>query len=244
LVGHFHNVIIGGVVFGLFAGLNYWFPKAFGFKLDPFWGKVSFWFWVSGFYVAFMPLYILGLMGVTRRLRVFDDPSLQIWFIVAAIGACLIAAGILAFIIQIAVSVLRRGRLRDTTGDPWNARTLEWSTSSPPPFYNFAFTPIIHARDAWWDMKRRGYQRPLQNFNPVGMPANTGTGVILAGLSVACGFALIWYIWWLAALSFAGLLIVAIGHSFNYKRDFVVPAATIAAAEGERTALLAGGEHP
>src|SRR5512139_3823459 len=102
LVAHFHNVIIGGVLFGLFAGIGYWFPKAFGFKLDPFWGKVSFWFWVVGFWVAFTPLYILGLMGVTRRLRVFDDPSLQIWFILAGIGAFLILLGIVAFLVQIA----------------------------------------------------------------------------------------------------------------------------------------------
>ena len=145
-------VAIGGVLFGLFAGINYWFPKAFGFKLDPFWGKLSFWFWVSGFYFAFMPLYVLGLMGVTRRLRVFDDPSLQIWFVIAAFGAFLILLGIGAMLVQFAVSILRREQLKDTTGDPWNARTLEWATSSPPPDYNFAFTPVVYDNDAWWDM--------------------------------------------------------------------------------------------
>ncbi|MGY3354878.1 cytochrome o ubiquinol oxidase subunit 1 [Bradyrhizobium sp. GM0.4] len=133
LIAHFHNVIIGGVVFGAFAGIGYWFPKAFGFKLDPFWGKLSFWFWVTGFYLAFMPLYVLGLMGVTRRLRVFDDPSLQIWFIVAGIGAFLVFLGILSMLMQFAVSFLRREQLKDVTGDPWDARTLEWATSSPPP---------------------------------------------------------------------------------------------------------------
>src|SRR6516165_10262125 len=124
LVAHFHNVIIGGVLFGLFAGMGYWFPKAFGFRLDPFWGKLSFWLWVVGFYFAFMPLYVLGLMGVTRRLRVFDDPSLQIWFMIAAFGALLIFLGIISFLVQIAVSILKREQLRDVTGDPWNARTL------------------------------------------------------------------------------------------------------------------------
>src|SRR6185436_5576572 len=125
LVAHFHNVIIGGVVFGVFAGINYWFPKAFGFKLDPFWGKMSFWFWVVGFWVAFTPLYVLGLMGVTRRLRYFDDPSLQIWFVIAACGAAIIAAGIGAFLIQLYVSFRKRKELVDTTGDPWDGRTLE-----------------------------------------------------------------------------------------------------------------------
>ncbi|HRN83236.1 MAG TPA: cytochrome o ubiquinol oxidase subunit I [Hyphomicrobium sp.] len=239
LVAHFHNVIIGGVVYGLFAGMIYWFPKAFGFRLDPFWGKVSFWGWVLGFFFAFMPLYVLGLMGVTRRLRVFDDPSLQIWFLIAAFGAFLILVGIVAFIIQIAVSILRREELRDTTGDPWNGRTLEWATSSPPPNYNFAFTPVVHDNDAWWDMKKRGYQRPLEGFRPIHMPSNTGTGVILAGLSVALGFGLIWYMWWLAALSFAAIIAVAIAHTFNYDHGFHIPKDEVVETEAERTKVLA-----
>ncbi|MDQ2989650.1 MAG: cbb3-type cytochrome c oxidase subunit I, partial [Pseudomonadota bacterium] len=144
LIAHFHNVIIGGVVFGAFAGINYWFPKAFGYKLDVFWGKCSFWFWIVGFYLAFMPLYVLGFMGVTRRLSHFEDPSLQIWFQIAALGAVLIAIGIGCMIIQFAVSYRNREALRDVTGDPWNGRTLEWSTSSPPPDYNFAFTPQVY----------------------------------------------------------------------------------------------------
>ncbi|MEI9405285.1 cytochrome o ubiquinol oxidase subunit I [Mesorhizobium argentiipisi] len=239
LIAHFHNVIIGGVLFGLFAGIAYWWPKAFGFKLDPFWGKVSFWCWVLGFWFAFMPLYILGLMGVTRRMRVFDDPSLQIWFLIAAFGAVLIACGIAAFLVQIFVSIRKRAELVDVTGDPWHGRTLEWSTSSPPPAYNFAFTPIIRDNDAWWDMKKAGYRRPLSGFRPIHMPKNTGTGVILAAFSVALGFGLIWYIWWLAALSFVCLIATAIGHTFNYHRDFDIPAAEIAQTEEARTMLLA-----
>jgi cytochrome o ubiquinol oxidase subunit 1 len=238
LIAHFHNVIIGGVVFGVFAGIAYWFPKAFGFRLEPFWGHLSFWFWVIGFYVAFMPLYILGLMGVTRRLSRFEDPSLQIWFVIAAMGALLIAAGILCFLIQIGVSILRREQLRDTTGDPWDGRTLEWSTSSPPPAYNFAFTPIVHDHDAWADMKKRGYSRPLAGFRPIHMPRNTGAGVIIAGLATLCGFALIWYIWWLAALSFVGALAAVIIHTFNYDRDFNIPADEVVQAEDARTQLL------
>ncbi|SMF86666.1 cytochrome bo3 quinol oxidase subunit 1 apoprotein [Azospirillum oryzae] len=240
LIAHFHNVIIGGVLFGLFAGIYYWWPKAFGFRLDPFWGKMSFWFWVIGFYFAFMPLYVLGLMGVTRRLRVFEDPSLQIWFQIAAFGAVLIALGIGSFLIQIAVSVLKRNQLVDVTGDPWDGRTLEWATSSPPPGYNFAFTPVIHDNDAWWDMKKRGYNRPLEGFRPIHMPSNTGTGVILAGISTVLGFALVWHIWWLAAVSFIGLLAVAINHTFNYNRDFHIPVDEVVRTENERTRLLSG----
>ena len=239
LVAHFHNVIIGGVVFGIFAGIVYWWPKAFGFKLDPFWGKLSFWFWVSGFYVAFMPLYILGLMGVTRRLSRFEDPSLQIWFQIAAIGAVLILLGILCFLVQIAVSILRREELRDTTGDPWDGRTLEWSTSSPPPAYNFAFTPVVHDLDTWADMKKRGYERPLGGFRQIHMPRNTGAGVIIAGLATLCGFALIWHVWWLAALSFVAVVAAAIAHSFDYDRDFHIPAEEVRREEDSRTELLA-----
>jgi cytochrome o ubiquinol oxidase subunit 1 len=238
LVAHFHNVIIGGVVFGMFAGINYWFPKAFGFKLDPFWGKTSFWLWLVGFYLAFMPLYVLGLMGVTRRLSHFDDASLQPWFVAAAVGAGLILLGILAFLVQIAVSIVKREELRDVTGDPWDGRTLEWSTSSPPPAYNFAFTPVIHAHDAWWDMKARGYQRPTSGFMPVHMPKNTGAGVVLAGLSVAAGFGLIWQMWWLAIASILAILATAIVHSFNRDRAFYIPVKDIVRAEASRTKLL------
>ncbi|MEW9617569.1 cytochrome o ubiquinol oxidase subunit I [Shinella sp. S4-D37] len=237
LIAHFHNVIIGGVLFGLMAGVVYWFPKAFGYRLDPFWGKMSFWFWQIGFFFAFMPLYVLGLMGVTRRVSQFEDPSLQIWLIIAAFGAALIAIGIASFVIQLVVSFLRRDQLR-VSGDPWDGRTLEWSTSSPPPDYNFAFTPVVHDHDGWYDMKSRGYERPLEGFRPIHMPKNTGTGVILSGISVVLAFALIWYIWWLAALSFIGLIAVSIAHTFNYDRDFFIPAETVTATEDARTKLL------
>ncbi|KQN24015.1 cytochrome o ubiquinol oxidase subunit I [Sphingomonas sp. Leaf34] len=239
LVAHFHNVIIGGTLFGMFAGINYWFPKAFGFKLDETWGKISFWCWVSGFYFAFMPLYVLGLMGVTRRMRYFDDPNLQIWFVIAAFGAALIAAGIGAFLMQIFVSIRNRERLADLTGDPWNGRTLEWATSSPPPEYNFAFTPIVHDLDAWYDMKDRKHVRPLTGFKAIHMPSGTGTGVVLAGLSVAFGFAMIWYVWWLAGLALAGIFGTTIFHTFNYKRDYHIPVEDVIASEDARTRQLA-----
>ena len=239
LVAHFHNVIIGGVLFGLFAGITYWFPKAFGYKLDPFWGKMSFWFWLVGFYFAFMPLYVLGLMGVTRRVSHFEDPSLQIWFVIAAFGAVLILFGIVSFLIQLVVSFMKREQLRDLTGDPWDGRTLEWATSSPPPAYNFAFTPLVHAHDAWWDMKQRGYERPTKGFVPIHMPKNTGAGIILSGIATAVAFGLIWQMWWLAAGGFVALVATAIAHTFNYKRDYYVPVEDVTRAEDERTKTLA-----
>ena len=239
LVAHFHNVIIGGVLFGLFAGIVYWFPKAFGFKLDEFWGKVSFWCWLVGFWLAFTPLYILGLMGVTRRLSQFEDTSLSVLFIVAAIGAALVAAGIAAFFMSIIVAVRNRRALADVTGDPWNGRTLEWATSSPPPAYNFAFTPVIHEIDAWSDMKKHGYQRPTSGFVPIHMPKNTGAGVVLSAISVALGFALVWHIWWMAGASLVALIVAAIWHTFNYDRDYYIPAEDVIATEDERTRQLA-----
>ncbi|MGE7205536.1 cbb3-type cytochrome c oxidase subunit I, partial [Sphingomonas sp. NPDC019816] len=241
LIAHFHNVIIGGVLFGAFAAINYWWPKAFGFKLNQFWGKVSFWLWVIGFWVAFTPLYIMGLMGVTRRLHHFEDPSLQIYFIIAALGALMIAGGIGAFLVQIGVSIWKKEELRDVTGDPWDGRTLEWATSSPPPDYNFAFTPVIHELDAWYDMKDKKAQAPTEGYRAIHMPKNTGTGVIIAALSTAAGFGMIWYMWWLAALGLIGVVVVAIWHTFNYDRDYYIPVEEVVATESERRRLLGQG---
>jgi cytochrome o ubiquinol oxidase subunit 1 len=238
LIAHFHNVIIGGVVFGLFAGINYWFPKAFGYTLNEFWGKVSFWCWLVGFWVAFTPLYIMGFMGVTRRMNHFDDPSLQIYFIVAALGALIIAAGIGAFLVQLFVSFMNRDKLRDVTGDPWNGRTLEWATSSPPPDYNFAFTPVVHDSDSWSDMKANQYQRPLKGFVDIHMPKNTGAGFIISALAFAFGFAMVWSMWLPAALSFAAMLVAIIVHTFNYKRDFYIKADEVNRTEEAHTRLL------
>ena len=238
LIAHFHNVIIGGVVFGLFAGINYWFPKAFGYKLDVFWGKCSFWFWFVGFYLAFMPLYVLGLMGVTRRMSHFDDPSLQIWFQIAALGAVLIALGIGSMLMQFYVSFKRRHALRDVTGDPWNGRTLEWATSSPPPDYNFAFTPRVYDNDAWFDMKKQGYVRPQKGFIAIHMPKNTAAGFVIAALSGLVGFALIWQMWLVAGLSFVVMMAAIIIHTFNYKRDYYIPANEVVHTEDAHTRLL------
>jgi cytochrome o ubiquinol oxidase subunit 1 len=240
LIAHFHNVIIGGVVFGLLAGINYWFPKAFGYRLNEFWGKVSFWCWLVGFWVAFTPLYILGLMGVTRRANHFDDQSLQIWFVIAAVGVAIIAAGIGAFLLQLVVSYFQRDKLRDHNGDTWGSgRTLEWATSSPPPVYNFAKTPVIHDVDAWWDMKKHGYQRPTTGFEDLHMPKNTGAGFVISMIAVVLGFALIWHVWWLAIVSFIGVVVSSIIHTFNYNRDYYIPASEVQATEDARTEQLA-----
>ncbi|MFQ3200176.1 MAG: cytochrome o ubiquinol oxidase subunit 1 [Zhongshania sp.] len=233
LIAHFHNVIIGGVVFGTFAAVTYWYPKVTGYRLDPFWGKTSFWCWFIGFYLAFMPLYLLGFMGVTRRMSRFDDPSLQIWFQIALVGAVLIAMGILSFIIQLYVSYKKRDSLRDETGDPWNGRTLEWSTSSPPPPYNFAFTPRVHDIDAWWQMKANGFVRPTDGFVQIHMPKNTPAGIIIAGISGVIGFTLIWHMWLLASIAFVALMATIIVHTFNYKRDYYIPVEEVEKAEAE-----------
>ncbi|HEX8885421.1 MAG TPA: cytochrome o ubiquinol oxidase subunit I [Noviherbaspirillum sp.] len=238
LIAHFHNVIIGGVLFGLFAGINFWFPKVFGYKLDTFWGKVSFWCWVIGFYMAFMPGYVLGLMGVTRRMSHFEDATMQPLFVTSFLGTALIACGIGALLVQFYVSFRRRASLRDLTGDPWNGRTLEWSTSSPPPDYNFAFTPVVYDNDTWADMKKRNYSRPLKGFQPIHMPSNTAAGFIIAMLSGVVGFALIWQMWLVAGLGFVTMMAAIIIHTFNYKRDFYIPAEQVVRTEEARTRLL------
>ncbi|HVJ55647.1 MAG TPA: cytochrome o ubiquinol oxidase subunit I [Aliidongia sp.] len=233
LIAHFHNVIIGGVVFGCMAGFSYWFPKAVGFKLDERLGKISFWCWFIGFYMAFMPLYVLGLMGMTRRLNHVDNPVWHIYLVFAMVGAGIIMLGIIAQIAQIAVSVINREKLRDLTGDPWNGRTLEWAVASPAPFYNFAATPHVEDQDAFWDLKQQGFAMgPLPAYRQIHMPHNSGTGPIQAGFAAAIGFALIWHIWWLAIGAFAVGLVVTILHTFNEKRAYYVPSEQVARTEG------------
>jgi cytochrome o ubiquinol oxidase subunit 1 len=232
------------VVWGVFAAINYWWPKAFGFKLNEFWGKVSFWCWVPGFWIAFTPLYMLGFMGVTRRMRVFDSSfdAMRIYYWVALFGALLIAAGIGAMLVQFAVSIWKREEYKDESGDIWGGRTLEWATSSPPPEYNFAFTPKIHDIDAWADMKAKGVARPTSGFQDIYMPQGTWAGIVLAGLSTVCGFALIWQVWWLAIVMLVGIVSTAIFHTFNYNRTFYIKADHVAAVEDARTAQLAALE--
>ena len=240
LIAHFHNVIIGGVVFGCMAGFAYWFPKAFGFTLDERLGKISFWCWIVGFYLAFMPLYALGLMGMTRRLDHVDNPVWHVYLVVAMIGACIIMCGIATQLAQIAVSIRNRAALRDLTGDPWNGRTLEWAVASPPPAYNFARTPIVTGRDAYWEMKRKGVaHRRLAAYRPIHMPRNTSTGVIISAFAAALGFALVWHIWWLAVACFAAAVAAAITHSFNEDRDYYVSSDEVARNEATHLDQLA-----
>ncbi len=208
LVAHFHNIVIPAVLFGAFAGLTYWWPKAFGFTLDEKWGKRSFWFWIGGFYVAFMPLYVLGLMGMTRRLAHYDVPGWQPWLVAAGVGALLIACGIACQIVMIVVSIRRRDALADTTGDPWDGRSLEWITTSPPPAFNFAVLPDVRGEEAYWGLKaaarenRHLSDRP--DYGDIEMPRNSPTGIVSAFFATTMGFALVWHIWWLVILGFLG----------------------------------------
>ena len=231
LIAHFHNVIIGGVVFAVFAGVTYWWPKAFGFKLDEVWGKRAFWLWFVGFYVAFMPLYALGLMGVTRRMNMYPDAGWQPYFIVAAIGALLILAGILCNFMNFYVSIRDRKQLA-CGNDPWDARTLEWATQSPPAPYNFPEDVNVVGREAFWQMKKENYQFST-DYQPIHMPKGTASGVIISGLALVFGFAMVWYIWWLAIASFVAMLAVGIAHTFNYHRDYYIPADEVRETESK-----------
>ena len=240
LIAHFHNVIIGGVVFGLFAGINYWFPKAFGYKLDKFWGTISFWLWSIGFWVAFGPGYVLGFMGVTRRMSHFEDPEMQWLFQISFIGTLMIAGGIGALLMQLYVSFRDRNtaRLRDVTGDPWDGRTLEWSTSSPPPDYNFAFTPVVYDNDTFADMKKAGWKRPLKDYVSIHMPQNTWAGFVISAIAMVVGFGIIWHMWLLTGLAFVAMMVAIVIHTFNYKRDYYISAEEVTRTENERTKLL------
>ena len=232
LVAHFHNVIIGGVLFGAFAGYTYWFPKAFGFRLHEGLGKASFWCWIVGFYVAFMPLYVLGLMGMTRRMQHYDVPAWHPWLLIAAGGAAIILAGIILQIAQLAVSIRRREELRDITGDPWEGRSLEWSTASPPPAFNFAVLPHIEGGEAYWDMKQRARQNGRLGEEPayeaIEMPKNSPTGFICAFFATFMGFALIWHIWWLVGVAALGAYATFVVFAWRDTDEYIIPAETVA----------------
>ena len=243
LIAHFHNVIIGGVVFGMFAGITYWWPKMFGFRLNETWGKRAFWCWFIGFYVAFMPLYILGFMGMTRRMQSYPNLEYQPLLVIAMFGAFIIGAGILCQVIQIAVSIRDRKKTADLTGDPWDARTLEWETSSPPSFYNFGALPKVTELDDFWERKQRGeaWERPAK-YSDIHMPRNTGTGVVIGAFSLVFGFAMIWHIWWLAIVGLVGMIGTFIWRTFDKDVDYYVPAAEVERIENEhRRHLVAQG---
>ncbi|QYJ90384.1 cytochrome o ubiquinol oxidase subunit I [Shewanella halotolerans] len=223
LIAHFHNTIIGGAVFGYLAGFAFWFPKATGFHLNERLGKAAFWCWQVGFYVAFMPLYVLGFLGMTRRLNQTDNPDWNFWIYLAAVGACIIFVGIVLQFVQLYVSIRDREQNRDTTGDPWNGHTLEWSTASPPQFYNFARLPQVVDIDAFTHAKEQGQAYQMQeSYKPIHMPKNTGHGVWMALGITAAGFAAIWHILWLAIAGFLGAFIVFLMRAYDTDTDYYV----------------------
>ena len=231
-VAHFHNVIIGGVLFGAFAGYTYWFPKAFGFRLHEGLGKAAFWCWITGFYVAFMPLYIVGLMGMTRRMQHYDVAAWHPWLLIAAGGAALILLGIGLQIAQLAVSIRRREQLRDETGDPWNGRSLEWATPSPPPAFNFAVLPNVQAAEAYWGMKQHVLKQARLDAEPayadIEMPRNSPTGFVCAFFATIMGFALIWHIWWMVGLAALGAYATFVVFAWRDVDEYIVPAEAVA----------------
>lgn len=242
LIAHFHNTIIGGVAFGLFAGYTYWFPKIFGFKLNEFLGKCAFWCWVVGFYVAFMPLYILGFMGMTRRLDHY--PAATGWhpyLVVAMIGAFIIFVGIFFQVLQLVYSIIKRKENMDTTGDPWDGRTLEWSIPSPPPFYNFAIEPVVDSRDPFWAEKQKrsqpGYVAEKPHYTPIHMPKNTSTGFLIGMIGLVFGFAMIWNMMLVAAITGIAILVCIITRTFNFHTDYYV---TVDEIEKTEAAISSG----
>jgi cytochrome o ubiquinol oxidase subunit I len=238
LVAHFHNVIIGGVVFAGFAGITYWFPKAFGFRLHEGWGKAAFWLSLLGFYVVFMPLYAAGLLGMTRRLQHYDVAAWRPWVLAAACGIVIMIAALACQVIQLVVSIRRREELRDETGDPWDGRSLEWATASPPPAFNFAVLPRVHDEEPYWEIKHRAIetqQLPAEpEYEPVEMPRNSPTGFITAFFATITGFALIWQIWWMVGLGLVAAYAVFVWFAWRDVEEYVIPAEEVARLDRER----------
>ena len=232
LVAHFHNVIIGGVLFGAFAGYTFWFPKVFGFRLHEGLGKAAFWFWLVGFYVAFMPLYVAGFLGMTRRMQHYDVAEWRPWMVIAGCGAVLILIGIGFQIAQLIVSIRRRADLRDRTGDPWDGRSLEWSTSSPPPVFNFAVLPDVSGEDAYWGMKRRAQEereaKAAKGYAAIEIPRNSPTGFFCAFFATVIGFAMIWHIWWMAIAGGVGAYATFVVFAWRDQDEDVISADEVA----------------
>lgn len=236
LVAHFHNVIIGGVLFGYFAGAYYWFPKTFGFTLNEKYGKRAFWYWIVGFYIAFMPLYALGLMGMTRRLDHYSATAWHPYLVVAAIGAGVIFIGIMYQIAMIISSIRHRAENK-AVADPWDGRTLEWSIPSPPQFYNFALTPVVRSRDAFWDMKQERLQKGAvekPKYKDIHMPKNTGTGFIIAMFAAIFGFAMVWHMYLFIGVGLVGVIATMMARTFDMNTDYYLKAEDVARMEAER----------
>ena len=247
LIAHFHTMLITGSLFGYFAGYSYWFPKAMGFTLNEKWGKGAFWCWLIGFYLAFIPLYVLGFMGMPRRMVHYDNLAWHPYLIVAAAGLAVILIGVFCQMVQLVVSIRQRHATRDLTGDPWDGRTLEWAMSSPPAVYNFAKTPVVDDIDAFMDMKEKGtvYQKP-NRYHDIHMPQNSGKGFVMGALTFLFGFAMVWYIWWLAILCGLGLLVTVIGRASDDDTDYLIPAAEVEENEKQRYRQLTAAltNHP
>ena len=229
LVAHFHNMLIPGLLYGMIAGYLFWFPKAFGFRLNEKWGRISFVCWVLGFYLAFMPLYVLGAMGMPRRMAGVFQSEYRPWLLVAEFGAFVVFLGLSALFIQLYVSIKQRDANRVGVGAPWDGHSLEWSISSPPPEYNFAVIPTVHARDTFSETKDEGtaYNAPIE-YKDIEMPKASFMGPALCILGTALGFALVWHIWWMAILGFFGMWAVVIAASFQRDIHKVIPAAQVA----------------
>ncbi|MCO5399126.1 cytochrome o ubiquinol oxidase subunit I [Ralstonia soli] len=239
LVAHFHNVIIGGVLFGCLAAISFWFPKVFGFTLNERWGKISFWCWLVGFFLAFMPLYVLGFKGMTRRMNHYANVDWHPYLVVALLGACVIAMGILAMLVQFWVSIRDRHQNRDLTGDPWDGRSLEWSTASPAPFYNFALVPHITSLEQHWEDKENG-RAGLQpaRYEDIHMPRNTGAGFVVSCFGLLLCFAVIWHMWAIAVAGLAGAIATFILRSYDRNTDYYVLAAEVERIERARYVQL------
>ncbi len=228
LVAHFHNVIIPGVLYGLLAGYHYWFPKAYGFRLSEKWGRISFGCWVFGFYLAFMPLYVLGFAGVARRTQGMFDPIFRPWLYVAGVGALILLAALGALFVQLWVSIRDRDDNRVTAGDPWDGRGLEWSMSAPPPEYNFAVIPRVHGRDPFFDAKRSGdsYAQP-KRYEDIELPKGSMTGPVIGVVGAATAFGLVWHMWWLAVMGVLAIVATVIARSFVRDVHRIIPAADV-----------------
>ncbi|WP_283193558.1 cbb3-type cytochrome c oxidase subunit I [Rhizobium sp. AN80A] len=238
LVAHFHNVIIGGVLFGAFAAMTFWFPKAFGFRLDERWGKWAFWLAFIGFYVTFVPLYITGLEGMTRRLQHIEVAAWYPWLLVSAAGIVIMMAGAAAQLIQLIVSIRNREALRDETGDPWNGRSLEWATPSPPPAFNFAVLPDVREQEPYWAIKQRAIEQqdlgPAPTYQPIGMPENSSVGFVTAAFTTVLGFALIWQIWWLVIVGLVAGFVLFVIFTWMDPQEREISAEDVAVADRRR----------
>ncbi len=226
LVAHFHNMIIGGVLFGFFAAFTYWWPKFTGFKLNERLGKYAFWCWLIGFLTAFVPLYVLGFMGAVRRMDHYDaSMGWQELFIVAGFGVLIICLGVFFQVLQIIVSIVQRKK-NMVGNDPWDGRTLEWSLATPPKEYNFAVIPTVSERDAFWEMKQRG-EKPATRYEAIVVPKNSGAGVMIAAAAFLCGFGLVWHIWWLALLGLVAVIALMIIRLTSDDTEHVLSAARV-----------------